>query len=196
MNDLRTSPGLSGPTSGLERLASNLRWTWDVPTRYLLDLLPGAEPHVHPLHTIASCDPQALERFGTERATEIEARVDELDALVAAAGERTIAYFSPEFGVAAEVAQYSGGLGILAGDHLKAATDASRDDRCQGWMMNRTQRSPSRSNTSRSNACSEEVRAPVSTLAFIQEVPSSVRPTHSRQPISWRAMMVSRQETR
>ncbi len=36
---------------------------------------------------------------------------------------RAIAYFSPEFGVAAALPQYSGGLGILAGDHLKAASD-------------------------------------------------------------------------
>jgi starch phosphorylase len=32
-------------------------------------------------------------------------------------------YFSPEFGIAAALPQYSGGLGILAGDHLKSASD-------------------------------------------------------------------------
>ncbi|NUS05542.1 MAG: alpha-glucan family phosphorylase, partial [Nonomuraea sp.] len=31
--------------------------------------------------------------------------------------------FSPEYGIAAAMPQYSGGLGILAGDHLKAASD-------------------------------------------------------------------------
>jgi starch phosphorylase len=36
---------------------------------------------------------------------------------------RSIAYLSPEFGIAASVPQYSGGLGVLAGDHLKAAND-------------------------------------------------------------------------
>ena len=36
---------------------------------------------------------------------------------------RAIAYFSPEFGIAAALPQYSGGLGILAGDHLKSASD-------------------------------------------------------------------------
>jgi starch phosphorylase len=34
-----------------------------------------------------------------------------------------IAYFSPEYGIAAALPQYSGGLGILAGDHLKVASD-------------------------------------------------------------------------
>lgn len=40
------------------------------------------------------------------------------DALPAA-----IAYFSPEFGITSVLPQYSGGLGILAGDHLKSASD-------------------------------------------------------------------------
>src|SRR3546814_9980760 len=35
----------------------------------------------------------------------------------------SIAYFSPEFGVTSVLPQYSGGLGILAGDHLKTASD-------------------------------------------------------------------------
>ena len=34
-----------------------------------------------------------------------------------------IGYFSMEFGVAEVLPNYSGGLGILAGDHLKAASD-------------------------------------------------------------------------
>ncbi len=34
-----------------------------------------------------------------------------------------IAYFSMEFGVSEVLPNYSGGLGILAGDHLKAASD-------------------------------------------------------------------------
>ena len=35
----------------------------------------------------------------------------------------SIAYFSAEFGITEVLPQYSGGLGILAGDHLKAASD-------------------------------------------------------------------------
>src|SRR5690606_15643035 len=40
-----------------------------------------------------------------------------------AALPRAIAYFSPEFGITSVLPQYSGGLGILAGDHLKSASD-------------------------------------------------------------------------
>ena len=35
-----------------------------------------------------------------------------------------IAYFSAEIGISASLPTYSGGLGVLAGDHIKAATDA------------------------------------------------------------------------
>lgn len=37
--------------------------------------------------------------------------------------DHLVAYFSPEFGVTEAINQYSGGLGVLAGDHLKAAGD-------------------------------------------------------------------------
>ena len=43
-----------------------------------------------------------------------------------AGGRPAIAYFSPEYGITAALPQYSGGLGILAGDHLKAASDLGR----------------------------------------------------------------------
>ena len=36
---------------------------------------------------------------------------------------RPVAYFSAEFGLHESVPIYSGGLGILAGDHLKSASD-------------------------------------------------------------------------
>ena len=36
---------------------------------------------------------------------------------------KTIAYFSMEFGLSEALPIYSGGLGILAGDHLKASSD-------------------------------------------------------------------------
>jgi starch phosphorylase len=39
------------------------------------------------------------------------------------AAPKSIAYFSPEFGITEVLPQYSGGLGILAGDHLKSASD-------------------------------------------------------------------------
>ncbi len=42
---------------------------------------------------------------------------------VVGGGPASIAYFSAEFGITEVLPQYSGGLGILAGDHLKSASD-------------------------------------------------------------------------
>src|SRR6202007_638409 len=36
---------------------------------------------------------------------------------------RPVAYFSAEFGLHESIPEYSGGLGILAGDHIKSASD-------------------------------------------------------------------------
>jgi starch phosphorylase len=52
-----------------------------------------------------------------------EARVDETGAGEEESLPKAIAYFSPEYGITAVLPQYSGGLGILAGDHLKSASD-------------------------------------------------------------------------
>ncbi len=73
---------------------------------------------------------------------------------------------------------------------------ASSEVSCQGWMANRTQRSPSRSMTFTSKACSADVRAPVSILALTQGTPQSGSATHSRQPTvmrggRWRVVVMA-----
>ncbi|MEV2235544.1 glycosyltransferase family 1 protein [Streptomyces phaeochromogenes] len=121
----------------LSDLARNLRWSWHAETR---DLFQSVDPE----HWAASeCDPvRLLGSVPPERLAELAEDRRFLRRLVAAAddlkdyvgGDRwyqsqpsglpaAIAYFSPEFGITAALPQYSGGLGILAGDHLKAASD-------------------------------------------------------------------------
>lgn len=107
----------------LRLLAANHRWTWHRPTRALLDQLPGSGGGRHPFSIVAAMDPGDLDRWAESREPEIEALGAELSAMIAAAPPPRVAYLSPEFGMATEVPQYSGGLGILAGDHLKAASD-------------------------------------------------------------------------
>ena len=38
-------------------------------------------------------------------------------------GKFDIAYFSAEIGISRSLPTYSGGLGVLAGDHIKSAAD-------------------------------------------------------------------------
>tara|TARA_R110000868_G_scaffold280573_1_gene540781 strand:- start:7887 stop:10439 length:2553 start_codon:yes stop_codon:yes gene_type:complete len=121
----------------LDELAANLRWSWHRPTQELFrDIAPE-------LWESSRKDPVALlGEVGRERLDELAAdeafvsRAQHLaqelrDYLTAprwyqSLGDdlpASIAYFSPEFGIAAALPQYSGGLGILAGDHLKSASD-------------------------------------------------------------------------
>jgi len=109
----------------LRRVAANMWWSWHRPAAELLASLPGAEPGCHPVMTVDRLDAQGdefrswLERYGSEIADQIAV----LDRMERRPSTVDVAYFCPEFGVVAQVPQYSGGLGILAGDHLKASSD-------------------------------------------------------------------------
>ena len=132
---------LPEPLAALDELSHNLRWSWHAPTR---DLFAGVDPE---LWADVRGDPVAFlaalgsERLGAlaedegfvartrEAAAELHRYLNEprwyQDQWSASGAElpRAIAYFSPEFGITSVLPQYSGGLGILAGDHLKSASD-------------------------------------------------------------------------
>lgn len=113
--------------AGLRRVASNLRWSWHRPAWDLLSSLPGAEPEKHPVWAVdrlEAGDP-AVEQWFDANGAELAEQLAEVERLEQRATHPDVAYFCPEFGIAAQVPQYSGGLGILAGDHLKAASDLS-----------------------------------------------------------------------
>ncbi|WP_053636694.1 glycosyltransferase family 1 protein [Streptomyces sp. XY152] len=130
-------PVLPEPLRPLSDLARNLRWSWHAGTR---DLFRSVDPE---RWAAAGCDPvRLLGGVAPERLAELAGDRDFLDRLDAVAGDldayltgdrwyqaqtdrlpAAVAYFSPEFGITAALPQYSGGLGILAGDHLKAASD-------------------------------------------------------------------------
>ncbi|MDW3212481.1 MAG: alpha-glucan family phosphorylase [Ilumatobacteraceae bacterium] len=109
--------------SALLALASNHRWSWHQPTRRLLGTLPGATAGTHPVTVLQRADVAALDSWVENHRSTLDELATELAAVVDAVSTVSIAYFSPEFGIAAELPQYSGGLGILAGDHLKSASD-------------------------------------------------------------------------
>ncbi len=122
----------------LEELATNLRWSWHLPTRRLFeDISPQLwESSAHdPIGLLGEIEPARLQELAADR--DFVARAANLSQdlhtylteprwyqkTVTDGGPRAIGYFSPEFGIAAALPQYSGGLGILAGDHLKSASD-------------------------------------------------------------------------
>src|SRR5205823_14100655 len=79
---------------------------------------------------------RAVNTFPTRRSSDLDGleelarqAVDSLDAyLSATVGERRVAYFSAEFGIHECLPLYSGGLGVLAGDHLKSASDLRSEE--------------------------------------------------------------------
>ena len=130
-------PALPTALEPLREVATNLRWTWDRETKQLFERLdPQAwEASGHdPLKLLATIEPERWEHLAAD---------DGVVAATAAAARRLrsamedprwfqersesplnlVAYFSPEFGISETLPQYSGGLGILAGDHLKATSD-------------------------------------------------------------------------
>ncbi|MGF1600324.1 MAG: alpha-glucan family phosphorylase [Acidimicrobiales bacterium] len=109
--------------AALARLAANLRWSWHRPSAELLATLPGADPARHPAAVVNTATGSELDEWLIVNGDRVEEMAAELAALEASHPSPEIAYFCPEFGIAAQVPQYSGGLGILAGDHLKAASD-------------------------------------------------------------------------
>ena len=110
----------------LARLAANHRWTWQHRTSALFDRLPTAGPDVHPVVAVRSLSERQLEDLvadadlATAATTELAGLEAEMATAVTAPD---VVYYSPEFGISEVVPQYSGGLGVLAGDHLKAASD-------------------------------------------------------------------------
>jgi len=127
---------LPEPLSALTELATNLRWSWHEPTRALFEAIdPDQWEDVRhdPVRLLGAV---RTERFAQLAADErftgrVAAAAEDLRTYLSQpkwyqtldAPPRSIAYFSPEYGLTAVLPQYSGGLGILAGDHLKAASD-------------------------------------------------------------------------
>ena len=122
--------------ASLETLATNLRWSWHQPTRELfrdLSVEGWRETGHDPVQLLGWIGTEQLEELADD--PEFVARVDALsrdldDYLAQARWYQSldrpptgIGYFSPEFGITSALPQYSGGLGILAGDHLKTASD-------------------------------------------------------------------------
>ncbi|MET9403812.1 alpha-glucan family phosphorylase [Kitasatospora sp. NPDC002965] len=125
----------------LHELALNLRWSWHPETR---DLFRSVDPEVwaatgeDPVRLLGEVPAARLAALATDRRflRRLGDLADDLREYLAgprwyqSAGQAAdvplpaaVAYFSPEYGIAAALPQYSGGLGILAGDHLKAASD-------------------------------------------------------------------------
>jgi glycogen phosphorylase len=124
----------------LADLANNLRWCWHPDTQ---DLFRSVDPQLwessggDPIRLLADVSVERLQSLAGDKKFLKNLKVIQDDladyltgdlwyqgyAAENPAAPEGIGYFSPEFGITEVLPQYSGGLGILAGDHLKAASD-------------------------------------------------------------------------
>nr|WP_206038156.1 alpha-glucan family phosphorylase [Rhodococcus sp. HNM0569] len=130
--------------AALGALSTNLRWSWHTPTQ---ELFRSIDPQLwdavrfDPVRMLSDIAPARLDELAGDPSFcgELDRAAADLDDYLSTPrwyqkqlsrdGDGGvdlgggIAYFSMEFGVSEVLPNYSGGLGILAGDHLKAASD-------------------------------------------------------------------------
>ncbi|MCC5615036.1 alpha-glucan family phosphorylase [Nostoc sp. CHAB 5836] len=141
MQPIRTfnvSPSLPPRLEPLRRLAYNLHWDWNVETKDLFRRLDSdlwESSHHNPVLMLGTISQSRLLEVVEDEG--FLAQMDRADRqLEDYLQERTwyqkqreqkpkecYAYFSAEFGLVDCLPVYSGGLGVLAGDHLKSASD-------------------------------------------------------------------------
>ncbi len=131
-------PSLPEPLKPLLEIANNLWWSWHPEAVELfvrLDRSLWQQTHHNPVKLLGSC-PQAtldnaarddgfinsMQRVQAMLKRHME-RTPWLARKNAGTGDFTIAYFCAEFGLTECLQIYSGGLGCLAGDHLKSASE-------------------------------------------------------------------------
>jgi glycogen phosphorylase len=126
-------------TQRLRALAMNLRWTWDADTQRLFASLEPAlweSTARNPLAVIAQLPAHRLDQLTNDPdfLARLTAREKDLATYLRTKSwfarstntkqkRMRVAYFCAEFAIHESLPIYSGGLGVLAGDHLKSASD-------------------------------------------------------------------------
>lgn len=113
----------------LRAVAMNLAWSWRPIRRRpfeMIDALAWSSMKGAPLKVLANASDDRLAILGGDdlflEALDA-AETDALPALRSYPANLRIAYFCSEYAIHESIAQYAGGLGVLAGDHIKQAAD-------------------------------------------------------------------------
>ncbi len=128
---------IPAPLFPLARLAYNYEWSWmtGVPQLFReIDPAAWRRSECNPRYVIEATAPHRLRQLAAQEdfAARVQAFGDQLRAdltrpwaQTAISPDRPVAYFCSEFGVHCSLPLYGGGLGVLAGDVLKGASDLS-----------------------------------------------------------------------
>jgi starch phosphorylase len=131
-------PRLPPPLERLRDLAHNLWWAWSPVARELFVRIDPEKWHAvrgNPIELLSCVEQNRLDALAADDGfvAHLDTACATLDAYMKQKGwfsrrfpeaaNATIAYFSMEYGLHESLPIYSGGLGVLAGDHLKTASD-------------------------------------------------------------------------
>jgi starch phosphorylase len=132
LRELLVRPALPEPLSRLTEVAYNLLWSWEPVVRGLFRRLDPAlwrECGYNPVLMLGRVSQAALEKAAADaRYLSLYRGACEIYDMRTRkspqpADGKLIAYFSAEYGLTECLPVYSGGLGILSGDHLKSCSD-------------------------------------------------------------------------
>ena len=126
----------------LDEIAHNLWWSWDHDARHLfesLDPVLWREVGKNPVELLNRISYKRLGEF--EKDDEFMGKMEKVYKAFRAymdvkpdANRPSVAYFCMEYGISHVLKIYSGGLGILAGDYLKEASDSNVDMCAVGFL--------------------------------------------------------------
>ena len=133
---LEVNPSVPEELHRLSEIADNLRYSWDRTTRDLYGLLNlrlWSKLNHSPKLTLRHVPQATLDRVAEDSAylTHLQSVIAGFDRYLDTSNQihpsfkstDLVAYFCAEFGMHESLQIYSGGLGILAGDHCKTASD-------------------------------------------------------------------------
>jgi starch phosphorylase len=125
-------PALPPQLARMSTLAYNILWAWEPAIRTLfrrLDPVLWKESQYNPVVMLGRVSQTTLERAATDPRylAQYQLACQRYDAHMQRRapenGDKMIAYFSAEYGLTECMPVYSGGLGVLSGDHMKSASD-------------------------------------------------------------------------
>jgi len=128
--------------SKLDELGRNIWWVWN---NKVTDIFNDIDPETwercgkNPVTFLEQAPIEKLDAVVTDakKMAAIDAVYDEFKAYMSAKKDPkkpSIAYFSMEYGLTDVIKIYSGGLGVLAGDYLKEASDRNFDLTAVGFL--------------------------------------------------------------
>ncbi|HNO77899.1 MAG TPA: alpha-glucan family phosphorylase [Phycisphaerae bacterium] len=138
IKQFKVVPAVPEPLKGLQELAYNLWWTWNYDAAQLFERLDRqlwSDLQHNPTKLLAIIPQQRLEQVAKDNAylAHLERVQESFNDYMSATtwfskahanhASHCLAYFSMEFGLHESLPVYSGGLGCLAGDHMKSASD-------------------------------------------------------------------------